>query len=121
METQSRCPAHFSVHHGGQHLALNPTERRRLAQVEILVQRSHKRRYKKVDAEDLKDSRDDSPVSATSPSEEESAESSDPGGVECQDACHCVPIFSVRKAFMKELARVEAVEDESGFEVPPET
>jgi len=28
MEADSRCSAHFSVHHGGQHLALHPAKRR---------------------------------------------------------------------------------------------
>jgi hypothetical protein len=48
--------------------------------MEVLVQRSGKRGYEEVDAEDLEDSRYDSPISATSPPEEELAQSSSPVG-----------------------------------------
>ena len=92
METQSRSPAHFSVHDGSEHLALEPAERRRFAEMEVLVQRSGKRGYEEVDAEDLEDSRYDSSISATSPPEEELAQSSNPVGYDGQDICHCVPL-----------------------------
>jgi hypothetical protein len=56
--------------------------------MEVLVQRSRKRSYEKVDAEDLEDSRDHPSISATSPSEEEFAKSSNPVGCDGHDVCH---------------------------------
>lgn len=72
--------------------------------MEVLVQRSGKGGYEEVDAKDLENSRYDPPISATSPPEEELAQSSNPVGYDGQDVCHCVPLSPYQKARRKKVS-----------------
>ena len=78
VETQSGASADPPVDHRGQHLALEPAERRGGAEMEALVERTDRTREGEVDRQDPEDAGNDASVLAANPAEEEPAQTSGP-------------------------------------------